>query len=169
MDLMPENSASIYQNATGEGDNVARDKIIKIYQGLAPEALRKPIDLILSSIRERKRDEAKIRLETIKATGLDSNSEAVLDMLSIHLELLDDNETPKIYSSILSTSKNSTDSSIRDLCLATLIRLEVKNNRTEDARERYFQNETSLAYSQEVFYECIATSAELETTYQKNG
>ncbi|WP_019865944.1 GapS6b family protein [Methylovulum miyakonense] len=168
MDLMSRSNPPVYQNATGEGDNVGRDKYITIYQKLAPEALRKPIELILSSIRERKQDVAKIRLETIKATGLDSNSEAILDMLSIQLNLLEDNETPKIHSSILSTFKSSTDTTIRDLCLATLIRLDVKNNRIEDARERYLKDDTSLSYSQEVFYECVATSKELEQTYEKN-
>ncbi len=167
MDLMPESRSPVYQNATGDGDNVARDKNIHIYQLVATEVLRKPIEQILSSIRERKRDEAKIRLETIKAMGLDSNSEAILDMLSIQLNLLEDNETPKVYSSILSTFKGSTNNIIRDLCLATLIRLDVKENRLEDARERYFRSSTTLVYSQEVFYECAATSDELEQTYKE--
>ncbi|MDI1230504.1 MAG: hypothetical protein PSU93_05070 [Methylobacter sp.] len=169
MDLTTNRNSSVYQNATGDGDNVARDKYITIYQGLAPEALRKPIELILSSIRERKREVAKIRLETIKATNLDSNSEAILDMLSIQLSLLEDDEKPKVHSSLLSTFKNSTDSVLCDLCLATLIRLDAKSNRIDDARERYFHADTSnSSYSQEAFYEFVATAEELEQAYEEN-
>ncbi|MCK9608014.1 MAG: hypothetical protein M0R33_16350 [Methylomonas sp.] len=167
MDLMTESNPSVYQNASGDGDNVGRDKYITIYQKLAPEALRKPIELILSSIRERKQDVAKIRLETIKATDLDSNSEAILDMLSIQLNLLEDNERPKVHSSLLSTFKSSTDSVFRDLCLATLIRLDAKNNRIDDARERYLQADTLNSYSQEAFYEFVATTEELEQAYKE--
>jgi hypothetical protein len=43
MDLMTESNPSVYQNATGDGDNVGRDKYITIYQKLAPEALHKLI------------------------------------------------------------------------------------------------------------------------------
>jgi len=134
-----ESNSSVYQNATGDGDNVARDKNVIVYQRLAPEALRKPIELILSSVRERKSDVAKIQLEIIKATGLDSNSQAILDMLSIQLDLLEDDEKPKVHSSLLLTFKSSTDSVFRDLCLATLIRLDAKNDRVGDARERYLK------------------------------
>jgi tetratricopeptide (TPR) repeat protein len=165
MDLMKERNPSVFQNATGDGDNVGRDKYITIYQKLAPEALRRPIELILSSIRERKQDVAKIRLETIKATDLDSNSEAILDMLSIQLNLLEDDEKPKVYSSLLSTLKSSSDSVFRDLCLATLIRLDAKNNRINDARKRYLQADMPNSYSQEAFYEFVATAEELEQAY----
>ncbi len=168
MDLTTESNPSVYQNATGDGDNVGRDKYITIYQKLAPEALRKPIELILSSIRERKQDVAKIQLEIIKATGLDSNSEAILDMLSIQLNLLEDDEKPKVHSSLLSTFKSSTDSVFRDLCLATLIRLDAKNDQVDDARERYLRADAPLSYSQEAFYEFVAIAEELELAYQKN-
>ncbi|HEY8035088.1 MAG TPA: hypothetical protein VIF37_05825 [Methylobacter sp.] len=167
MDLMTESNSSVYQNATGDGDNVARDKNVIVYQRLAPEALRKPIELILSSVRERKQDVAKIQLEIIKATGLDSNSEAILDMLSIQLNLLEDDEKPKVHSSLLSTFKSSTDSVFRDLCLATLIRLDAKDDRVDDARERYLQADTLNSYSQEAFYEFVATTEELTQIYEE--
>ncbi|NOV29051.1 lipopolysaccharide assembly protein LapB [Methylomonas sp. ZR1] len=167
MDLMTERNSTVYQNATGDGDNIARDKNVIVYQRLAPEALRKPIELILSSVRERKQDVAKIQLETIKATELDSNSEAILDMLSIQLNLLEDNENSKVYNSLLSTFKSSTDSLFRDLCLATLIRLDAKSNRIDDARERYIQANAPNSYCQEAFYEFVATTEELEQAYKE--
>lgn len=123
--------------------------------------------MILSSIRERKQDVAKIRLETIKATELDSNSEAILNMLSIQLNLLEDDEKPKVYSSLLSTFRSSTDRVFRDLCLATLIRLDAKNDRVDDARERYLRADTPLSYSQEAFYEFVATADELVEVYKE--
>lgn len=168
MDLMSGGNSTVYQTATGSGDNIARDKIVNIYQGLAPEALRNSIELILSYIRERKREFAKISLETIKATNLDSDGKAILDMLSIQLNLLDDDEKPKVYSSLLSRFKSSTDSVLRDLCLATLIRLDAKNNRINDARERYRQVDSPNSYSQEAFYEFVATPEELAEAYKEN-
>lgn len=167
MDLMGGGNSTVYQTTTGSGDNIAGNKIVNIYQGLAPDAIRNPIELILSYIRERKRESAKISLETIKATNLDSNSEAILDMLSIQLNLLEDNEKPKVYSSLLLTYQNSTDSVFRDLCLATLIRLDAKNNRFDDARERYIQADMPNSYSQEAFYEFVATPEELLQTYKE--
>jgi tetratricopeptide (TPR) repeat protein len=167
MDLIAGSNPSINQNATGPGDNVAGDKNVAIYQRLAPEALRKPIELILSSVRERKPNIAKIQLEVLKSTELDSNSEAILDMLSIQLNLLEDNEKPRVHSSLRSTFKNSTDSVFRDLCLATLIRLDAKNDQVDDARERYLRADTPLSYSQEAFYEFVATSDELEQAYKE--
>lgn len=161
-------TASVYQNATGDGDNIARDKTVIVYQKLAPEALRKPIEKILSSVRERKKDVAKIQLETIKATELDSNSKAIIDMLSIHLDLLEDDESPKIHSALLSAFNISTDSVLRDLYLAILIKLDAKYNRTVEARERYLKADILKTYSQEAFYEFVATVEELKQAYEEN-
>lgn len=168
MELMTESNRHVYQNAAGDGDNVGRDKYVTIYQKLAPEALRKPIELILSSIRERKQDIAKVQLEIIKSTDLDTNSKAILDMVSIQLNLLEDDEKLKAQSSLLSIFKTSTDSNFRDLCLAILIQLDAKNKRIEDARDRYLRESAPLSYSQEAFYEFVATAEELEKAYQEN-
>jgi len=161
--------SSMSQIHHGPGDNVARDKVTKIYQNIAPEALYYPIELILSSIRDRRLDIAKIQLETIKTTAsLNSDALAVLNMLSIHLNLLDDKEKTKAYSSLISFFNHSTDELANDLCLATLMRLDVEKKRIDDARERY-QKHSSGSYSQEVFYELIATSEELTNIYEQSS
>lgn len=155
------------QEHSGPGDNIGRDKIINEYRKLAPESLRKTIDLILSDCRERKTDTAKIRLETIKSTdSLDSDSETILNMASVRLNLLNKAEKIKVHGSLNLFLNNSTDPLTCDLCLATLIRLDIENKRVEDARERYQNINQPSIYSQESFYELIANSKELEEIYE---
>jgi len=168
MSSIEEVCSSLSQINNGPGDNIGRDKVTNIYHSIAPETLRSSIQLILTSIRDRKNDRAKIQLETIKATSsLNSEALAVLNMLSIHLNLLEDEEKTKAYSSLVSFFNISTDKLVNDLCLATLIRLDVEKKRIDDARERYQKN-FSGSYSQEVFYELIATSEELENIYEQS-
>jgi len=158
-----------YQNHSGPGDNINGDKIVNLYQSIAPEELQRPIELILSDIREKNLHSAKIRLETIKAQSkLDANSEIILDGLSFHLNLLEDKGKKDLFNSLITFLKTPSDNLTRDLCLATLIRLEAESNRTDDARERYLQIDQPGPYSQEAFYELVATADELECAYEKN-
>jgi len=168
MNFMSSQNPSVCQNHSGTGD-IVRDKYVTQYLNLLPESLQKPIDLVLSDIRERKPDKARVRLETLKATnGLAPDSEAVLDMLSIHLNLLEDSQAQGVYSSLLSTQRNTPNPLVRDLCLANLIRLDAKNNRIDDAWKRYNQADNRQRYSKETYYECVATSEELQQAYEKN-
>lgn len=158
-----------YQDHGGPGDNVAGDKIVNLYQSIAPETLQNPIELILSDIREKNPHSAKIRLETIKAQGtLDANSGIILDGLSFHLNLLEDKEKTKLFNSLITYLKTPSDNLTRDLCLATLIRLEAESNRSDDARDRYLKIHQPGPYSKEVFFELIATADELECGYGEN-
>ncbi|MDI1292362.1 MAG: hypothetical protein PSV18_06415 [Methylobacter sp.] len=160
---------TVRQEHNGSGDNVYGDKIINVCQNLAPEALRKPIELILCNVRNRKTDIAKAQFEAIKSSPLDSDGEVVLGILSVHLDLIENEAKSKACNLLLSTLKNSIDSVLRDLCLATLIRLDAKSNRIDDARERYFHADTpNSSYSQEAFYEFVATAEELEQAYEEN-
>ena len=139
MSLIEPNISS-NQHHSGSGDNVGRDKIVNLYQSIAPEALQKPIELILSDIREKNPHSAKIRLETIKAQStLDANSAIILDGLSFHLNLLEDKDKKNLFNSLITFLKTPSDDLTRDLCLATLIRLEAESNRSDDARERYLK------------------------------
>ncbi|MEY3882023.1 MAG: hypothetical protein RIQ94_2819 [Pseudomonadota bacterium] len=168
MSSVEQKGTSVIQKHDSSGDNVGRDKIVKAYQSIAPEALQEPIELIFSSIREKKFDTAKNQLQIIKATNsVDSDAKAILEMVSIYLDLLEDESKPNTYKLLNSFIKNAKDNLSQDLCLATLIRLDVKSHRADDARERYFQFSSSDSYSQEVFYELIATADELENTYKE--
>jgi hypothetical protein len=154
---------------SGSGDNVAGNKYVNLYQSIAPEALQKPLELILSDIRQRNPVSARTRLETVKSTGtLDVNSELILDALSFHLNLLDDKEKIKLHSSLFSIINNPSENLIFDLSLATLIRLDVDGNRIEDARKRFLKFGQPGPCSQETFYELVATSDELVEAYKKN-
>lgn len=162
-----KHSSIFYQDHNGIGDIISGDKIIKICQNLAPETLRESIEVILSNVRNRKIEFAKAQFETIKTSPLEPEGKVVLDILSVHLDLVEDEAKSKARNSLLSTLKIPTDSTIHDLCLAALIRLDAKNNRIEEARERYIQADTHLSYSQEMFYEFVATADELVFAYKE--
>ncbi|MGZ8152657.1 MAG: GapS6b family protein [Methylovulum sp.] len=158
-----------YQRHNGSGDNVGGNKIVNLYQSIAPEELQKPIELILSDIREKNTHSAKIRLETIKAQStLDANSRIILDGLSFHLNLLEDKDKKNLFNSLITFLKTSSDGLTRDLCQATLIRLEAESNRSDDARERYLKIDQPGPYFKEAFFELIATADELECGYGEN-
>lgn len=158
-----------YQDHCGPGDIVTGDKIVNLYQSIAPETLQKPIELILSDIREKNTHSAKIRLETIKAQNtLDANSGIILDGLSFHLNLLEEKDKKNLFNSLITYLKTPSDNLTHDLCLATLIRLEAESNRSDDARERYLRIDQPGPYSKEAFFELIATVDELECGYGEN-
>ncbi|MDD5754338.1 MAG: hypothetical protein PHN45_06265 [Methylococcales bacterium] len=161
----------VFQSHNGVGDVVAGNKTVNIiYEKQTLEFLYRPIEDIFSDIRERKPDLAQIRLETIKSTNaLDSASIAVIeDMLSIHSNSLDEKTIRKVYKSLTTFLNNVTDALYRDLCLATLMRLEVKMGQSGDAKERYSRVSAPDSYAQEVFYELVATIEELKNVYTKN-
>lgn len=151
----------IYQSHIGPGDNV-RDKYVCHIQSIAPDNLKKPIELILSDIREKNPVSAKIRLETIKATNsLNNDSEMLLDSLSFHLNILEENEKIRLHSVLISYTNDSPLKSNYDLVFATLIRLEAVRNLSNDARERYKRIEQPGPFSNEAFYELVANIDEL--------
>jgi len=168
MSSITQGNTSVFLEHAGPGDNIAGNKVINEYRKLAPESLHKTIDQILSDCRERKTDTAKVRIETIKSTGsLDINSETIINMLSVRLNIIDDVEKTKIYSSLILFLNQSTDPLPRDLCSATLIRLDAENNRISDARERYLQINQPFTYSEETFYELVANYDELKEAYEQ--
>ncbi|WP_427551133.1 tetratricopeptide repeat protein [Methylomonas sp. MS20] len=159
---------NIYQSHSGPGDNV-RDKYVYQIQSIAPDNLQKPIELILSDIREKNPISAKIRLETIKAANsLNKDSEMLLDSLSFHLDILEENEKIRLHSALISYTSHPPINSIYDLCFATLIRLEAERNLSDDARERYKRIEQPGPFSNEAFYELVADIDELKGVFDKN-
>lgn len=154
----------------GFGDNIGGDKIQNVYQHIAPELLRKPIELIFCSIREKDHNTAKIRLEIIKEAGsLNPDSQIILDNLfSIYLGSPTSQEKAKIRSSLISFEQRCLDNVLADLCLATIIRLDVENKLLEDARKRYQKSHHKNSYSHEAFYESVATNEELKNLYEQN-
>lgn len=152
---------------TGSGDIVG-EKLVTVYQGIAPTALRNLIALIMTDLREKKNDNAKMRLDTIRATGmLDIDSIAVLDMLSIHLNIIEDSNINTTYTQLTQFMEHSSDSLSLDLCLAALIRLDIKKEKFDIARERYKNSFVKKSYSNEVFFEHIANASELNSAFQE--
>lgn len=160
-------NSTVSQSHHGIGDIVAGNKIVNIFEKQTLESFCRPIEDIFSAIREREPNLAQIRLEAIKSTNvLDLASIVVIeDMLSIHSNSLDEKTIRRVYKSLTTFLNSVTDHLYRDLCLATLMRLEVKMGQGGDARERYSRVATPDSYTQEAFYELVATIEELKNVY----
>lgn len=158
------NTSSLYnQSHSGPGDNVGRDKYeVNVYKQVAPENLRTNLEEIMSNLRVRNKEKAKNTISILKNTGLlSTESIAVLDMLAIHTDMLEEKEHTEARSTLVRFLKEEHSLLAKDLCLASLIRLNAKNGLTEEAKKLFCQSEYKGIYSNEVFYELIADGEKL--------
>jgi hypothetical protein len=159
------NQTKIIQDHSGSGDNVG-SKYYQVFQTLTPEHLSKQVGMVFSSIREKDNTKAAIQLEIIQSSdNLDDRARTVLQILSVHLGLTQSSSSNEAYSS-LNKFLNSAKADIEmDICLAALLRLDLKNGRPEDAVERYALSPFLGEYTKEVFFELIADSDTLEAAF----
>lgn len=159
------NTTDIIQNHSGSGDNVGT-KYYQVFQALTPQHLAKQVAMVFSSIREKDDAKAAIQIEVIQsAENLDDRARSILKILSVHLGLTDTSASIEAYPPLLSflaTAKSEIES---DICLAALLRLDLKNGKMPDAVERYNQAKIKGEYSKELYYELIADADSLQKEY----
>lgn len=160
------NTVDIIQNHYGAGDNVGT-KYYQAFQTLTPQHLVKPVGMVFSSIRDKDNAKALIQLEIIQSTeNLDDRARSILKILSIHLGL-GDSASADNYPALINFLSSASSDLEFDICLAALLRLDLKNGKTADAAERYKLAEKIGEYSKEIFYELIADSDTLETEFNQ--
>lgn len=163
-----------YEHATinqsnKDGDNVARDKVENIYQDIAPRSLLRPIEKILGYVKNKETEKALIQLETIKSMGsLDSDSLALLDIVSIRINIIKQPEIDGAYQTLTAFYQKEPIGLAADLCLASLIRLDVIKESFPDAKARYKQLDTPGIYTQEAYFDLLADSEHIENEYNTN-
>ena len=168
-DLRQEPRVTINQLSYGDGHNIARDKIDNIYQDIAPKSLLAPIEKILNFVKSKDEDNALLVLDTIKSMGnLDSESLALLDTVSVRVNLIKQVDIDDAYKTLTDFHKTKPDGLAADLCISSLIRLDVAKDAMDDARERYQQLPFSEIYAQEAYFELLAGASELESKYKNN-
>jgi hypothetical protein len=159
----------INQSNYGSGPNIARDKIDNIYQDIAPKSLLAPIEKILNFVKNKDEDNALLVLNTIKSMGnLDSESLALLDIVSVRVNLIEQVDIDDAYKTLTSFYKTKPDGLAADLCISSLIRLDISKGVPADAIERYQQIPSTGIYTQEAYFELLANAIELESKYEDN-
>ncbi len=157
--------STLIQNHSGTGDNVSRDKITN--QAISPSEIQNSIRKILASLRHRQFAQAKNQLDTLEvASSLDAETIGILQIISILIQLAE-GEGPADGAGLLRTYLSTKhDELCTDISFSAQLRLDVKNERFEDARKRYVSASTHGTYTKEAFYELIANVTEIETTFR---
>ena len=157
------------QTSYGSGDNIDGNKTVNIYQDIAPKSLLAPIEKILNFVKNKDEHNALLVLDTIKSMGnLDSKSLALLDTVSVRVNLIKQIDIDDAYKTLTDFYKTKPEGIAADLCISSLIRLDVAKGAVDDARERYKQLLAPEVYTQEAYFELLADVAELEAKYKAN-
>lgn len=163
------NTHPVINQSNENGENIGRDKIENIYQDIAPKSLHLPINKILNFVKNKEVDNALLLLDTIKSMGnLDSEALALLDIISVRINIIKQTEIDDAYQTLTNFYQNEPEGLAVDLCIGTLIRLDVSKEQTIDAKERYQQVTTPGVYTQEAYFELLAEAKELEDSYKIN-
>lgn len=164
---MKKDSGFIFQNHSGNGDNVHGDKIL--LQAISPAKITDILKRILTSLRHRQPKQAKEQLETLKAAStLDADTKGILDVISILIQLAEGNSPSTGDHQLRAYLVTKPDDLCIDIAISAQLRLDVNNARLADARERYISSKSHYIYAREVFYEFIADKNEVEATYDSN-
>jgi hypothetical protein len=159
----------VINQSNENGENIGRDKIENIYQDIAPKSLHAPIEKILNFVKNKEIDNALLLLDTLKSMGnLDSEALALLDIISVRINLMKQTEIDDAYQTLTNFYQNEPAGLAADLCIGTLIRLDVSKEQTIDAKERYQQVTNPGIYSQEAYFELLAEPEALEDSYRTN-
>lgn len=161
-------STNIIQNHSGSGDNVG-SKYLNVFQSLTPQHLVRQVEMIFSSVREKDNAKAAIQLEMLQnSENLDTSARSILQILSVHLGLADSAGAINPYPLLLDYLSTAQAPIEIDICLAALLRLDLKNGRIQDAIDRYEGAQSKGEYTKEVFYELIADTQTLENEFLEN-
>lgn len=151
----------------GTGDNISGNKNISIenlniYQEIAPKSIQKNVTQILNDLRDYKIDEAKIKLTTLQSLGcLDEESSAIIETLSIHADLIAEENIDNALSVINRYLSKYENSLIKDLCLSAFIKLSCHQHNDTAAKERYLYEKHPGEYAKKSYYHFLADADEL--------
>ncbi len=149
-------AGTINQTHSGSGDNVHNKYLVQI-QALAPANLSKAIALVIGSIRDQKPDEAKTRLEMLRVTvDTSSDAAALLDVIAIYGDLVKPDQAQDAFNAAMRIAASTTDETVRDLCIAALLKFSRRIGYDEAAKAEYLRQAQPGPYSREAFYRYFA-------------
>ena len=155
---------SIEQYHSGDGDNVARDKIINEIRALAPADLVAPIELVFESLRQKSKATAKTQIVMLKAIAQrEPESAALVEVISIYGGLVEAQDQDASWSNVARSASCATNPITRDVCQAALLQLSYGTAREEEAKAFYLSEPSPGAYSQEAYLRCYADEEQIQT------
>ena len=155
---------NIEQHHSGDGDNVAGDKIIKVIRSLAPGDLAAPIEMVFESLRQKNKSAAKAQMSMLKAIAQrDEESAALVEVISIYGGLVDDQDRDAAWTTVAKIVSRATNLVIMDVCQAALLQLSYRTAREREAKDLYLAEPSPGAYSQEAYLRCFADEEQLRT------
>jgi len=151
---------TVNQNHSGPGDNVGEKHV---YQAIPSVAIQPPVEDILTYLRHRNHKTASDKLKTLGSTSqLNTQARAVLEVLSVLVQIAKGSDVAHGYKAVDSCLQSQPDQFYEDIANSTKLRLDIINERIDDAGKFYQSLKNPGLYSQEVFYEFIAQVSELE-------
>lgn len=156
----------ITQVHVGVGHNVGRDQYLSVYSDLAPADIKGQINLALDKIRGKDFRQAELILDIVKSGAtLNYESRAILDMLSINISLNCGKVPDGAHRKLVEHLGGVQNDIAKDLCFATLIKLECRIGCEDDAVKRCAKETTLGVYSREAFYELVSNGDELSRAF----
>lgn len=144
--------ASLEQHHSGDGDNVAGNKIINHVRSLAPGELAAPIELVFESLRQKNKPMAKVQMGMLKAMAQHvEQSAALVEVISIYGGLMDDQDRGAAWTAVAKVVSHATTPVIRDICQAALLQLAFDEAREGEARDLYLAETSPGEYAQEAY------------------
>jgi tetratricopeptide (TPR) repeat protein len=176
---LPSNDSVTVKNSGNLGalainGSTAITTIENHYSGLAPEMLHEPIRSILATYRSGDTEMAKEQLNILgKMSNQDPSVELALSIVSIYLNVLDiDKEVESRRTLTEYLSQTVTDQPpgiLYDLCMASLLRLEVRSGDSEKAHRVWQSCNAPGPHTKETYFTFMAEASELEIKYSSDG
>ena len=161
-----KNIVTVSQNHSGPGDNVAEKHV---YSAISPTVIQSTVEEVLTEIRHRNPRSASNKLRILSSTSqLNTEAKALISVLSILVAIANQDETPQGYLVVESCLQTKLDGFFSDIATSTQLRLDIQNERIDDAERLYQSTENLGEYSKEVFYEFLAQEHELENIFENN-
>ena len=164
---MSKPSSDITQFHSGNGDNVAGDKIVK--SAVNARQFYEPISEVLDLSRKRKFEDSFKKLEILEATGsLESCALQLLKVCRIHITLQQNVNKIEITPTSLLELAKSKEMLVKDLATSCLIRLDIKDEKHADAEIRFNSSGESDLNSKETFFELVALENQISDYFYSN-
>lgn len=152
----------VEQHHTGDGDNVARDKIINEFKALAPEDLKAPMELVLESIRQKDKPTAKTHMAMLRTIAQrEEESAALVDVISIYGGLVDDQDYDAHWKNVAKIISGTTNPILKDVCQAALLRLSYRTEREIEATTLYLAEPSPGMHAREAYLRYYADDEQL--------
>jgi len=155
---------SLEQHHSGDGDNVAGDKIINHVRLLVPGELAAPIELVFESLRQKNKPMAKVQMGMLKAMAQHvDQSAALVEVISIYGGLMDDQDRDVAWTAVAKVISRATTPVIRDICQAALLRLAFDEEREREVKDLYLGEASPGEYAQEAYLRRYADEEHVRT------